>query len=208
MISIFFSTLLNLNTSPCLVSTFFSYLNNTGTASLEENFYEIIVVHVLFFFSFFFFGFVFLLWGSPVLVFNTRVIPISVCLCNECIYCLFNIPKKTHRWFSILIPIWSILRKVLKRNSNYMSHLWLQIQMPPFLLLQLSLIYDHRCWCPYVLFECSSTFLPVCTAVCTETKFTTFTSLYLRQRLVRLYVVDLGCVEFINKSKSEWTLFV
>lgn len=72
---------------PC--KYFFSYLNNTGTASLEENFYEIIVVHV-----FFFFGFVFLLWGSPVLVFNTRVIPISVCLCNECIYCLFNIPKK------------------------------------------------------------------------------------------------------------------
>lgn len=38
---------------PC--KYFFSYLNNTGTASLEENFYEIIVVHVFFFFRFCFF---------------------------------------------------------------------------------------------------------------------------------------------------------
>lgn len=187
---------------PC--KYFFSYLNNSGTASLEENFYEIIVVHVFFFFSVLFFYCGDLQFLSSIHGWFRYLYVFAMSASTA----FLTSPKKTHRWFSILIPIWSILRIVLKVNSNYMSHLWLQIQMPPFLLLQLSLIYDHRCWCPCVLFECSSTFLPVCTAVCTETKFTTFTSLYLRQRLVRLYVVDLGCVEFINKSKSEWTLFV
>lgn len=122
---------------PCDFFFFFSPYLNYGTVSLEDNFYKIIMVP--FFVLFFYCG------ESPVLVFNRQVISIPVRLCNECIYCLF-FTQKTYRWLSILMPIRSIRRLVLKLNPHHTRPAYdYRYKSILFPLLRLSLIYDHKC---------------------------------------------------------------
>lgn len=162
---------------PC--DDFFSYLKY-GSASLEDDFYKIILVLC------------FLLWGYPIPLFNTQVIWISVCLALRVSTAFLILHPKTNCWLSVSRPIHR-LRLVLKLNSDHTRRQYHNIYRNMRIChlsccrgchlftitnnVSMSLNINLVCW---MLIH----FLPVCTAVCTETKFTTFTSLYLRQRLV------------------------
>lgn len=148
---------------------------------MEDDFYKIILVLC------------FLMWGYPIPPFNTQAIWISVCLAL-CVSTAFlrSHPKKKPQSSRYLSLGWStlLLRPVLKLNSDHTSQLY------PDSYQNIQIFHLSCCWgCHFFTITHNNVspslfvwmlihFLPVCTAVCTETKFTTFTSLYLRQRLV------------------------
>lgn len=90
---------------------------------------------------------------------------------------LMSYPRKVSLLSHSHFPDWSIEMEF----PNFVSVLkWIMPISPLSLPPPSSTSWKHG----PCLFLTLIHFMPVCTAVCTETKFTTFTSLYLRQRLV------------------------
>lgn len=106
LLHILVSILLNLRTLPCLVIIFFSYLKY-GSASVEDDFYKIILVLC------------FLLWGYPIPLFNTQVIWISVCLALRVSTAFLRLHPKPKWWLSVSRPIYRLLRLVLDLNYDH-----------------------------------------------------------------------------------------
>lgn len=100
-----------------------------------------------------------------------------------CIYCLFKMALQPADYRA----------SELERGETYRCARlprWRQ----PLVLPSLSVLEHKLRW-----FECSSTVCLFVQQFVLKTKFTTFTSLYLHRRLVRLLVVDPGSVVYMYK---------